>query len=81
MQHKLWNHRWKGHLKVIQFSNKQKHLKLDQVAQSPEHSNPALNVSRDRTSTTSLGNVSQGFTILTVKNSFPISHLNKAVTN
>lgn len=46
---------FKGH--PVQFPcNKQTCLELDQVAQSPEHSSLALNISRDRTSTTSLGN-------------------------
>jgi len=38
--------------------------------------NLAWNVPRDGASTTSLGNLGQGLTTLTVKNFFPISSLN-----
>jgi len=54
--------------------HKQGHLQLDQVSQSPIQ--PALNVSKDGASTTSLGNLFQCFTTLIGKNVFLLSSLN-----
>ena len=54
--------------------NEQGHLQLSQGAQSP--SSLTLDVSRDGASTTSLGNLCQCLTTLTVKNIFLISSPN-----
>jgi len=60
----------KDHLVQLLY-NGQGHLQLDQVAQSPM----TLNVSRNRASTTSLGNLFQYLTTLIGKH-FLISNLN-----
>ena len=68
--------RWKGPSKVIQLPcSKQGHLQLHQVLRAL--SSLTLNVSRDRASTTSLGNLCHCLTTLIVKkNYFLISNLN-----
>ena len=68
------NHRFelegaiKGHLVQLP-SNEQRHLWLDQVLRAP--SSLVLNVSKDRASTTSLGNLCQCFTTFTIKKLIP----------
>ena len=64
---------FKGHLVQLP-CNEQGHLQLHQVLRAP--SSLTLSVSRNGASTTSLGNLCQCLTTLTVKNFYLISNLN-----
>jgi len=68
---------WKGPLEAIQSKpSAVSRDNFDQTGLLRAPFNLAWNVPRDGASTTSLGNLGQGFTTLIVKNCFPISSLN-----
>ena len=68
-----WEGTFEGHL-IQPPCHEQGHLHPDQVAQSPVQ--PGLECFQDGASTTSLGNLGQGFTALSINNFFLIPSLN-----